>query len=179
MQANSAVAGFVKYYRDPARHPKRQYIGIVFNRNDTLPTPPNAARRRLLGMVAYKMPPTADLEVEKFGDLITGQSTGMPGNAEMGSGQPSTIREVPVEARGKTVLKNKKGEVERVIPTLRPGYQYRQANWEIGRAAERSAAALKVKPFKPRDRFAAWRKANVRKAKNAERRSMGRGGKKK
>jgi large subunit ribosomal protein L27 len=35
-----------------------------------------------------------------------------------------------------------------------------------------------VKPFVPGDRFAAWRKRNVRVAKNAERRAMGRGGKK-
>jgi hypothetical protein len=45
-------AGFVKYYRDPARHPKRQYIGVVFRREDALPTPANAVTRRRLNMVA-------------------------------------------------------------------------------------------------------------------------------
>jgi hypothetical protein len=56
---------------------------------------------------------------------------------------------------------------------------YRQANWEIGRAAERSKVAMAVKPFKPGDRFAAWRKRTVRKTKIAEKRAMGRGAKNK
>ena len=49
---------------------------------------------------------------------------------------------------------------------------YREANWEIGRAAER--AKVKVREFKPRDRWTAWRKATVRKSKIAEKRSLGR-----
>ena len=49
---HAAVAGYVKYYRDPARHPKRQYIGVVFNKEDKLPYPPGSARRRKLGLVA-------------------------------------------------------------------------------------------------------------------------------
>lgn len=56
--------------------------------------------------------------------------------------------------------------------------QYRQANWEIGRSAEFSEKAKAVVPFVRGDRFMAWRKAGKRKAANAERRSMGRGGKK-
>ncbi|KAH6846984.1 ribosomal L27 protein-domain-containing protein [Chaetomium sp. MPI-CAGE-AT-0009] len=49
---HAAVAGYVKYYRDPARHPKRQYIGVTFNREDTLPYPVSAPRRRKLNLVA-------------------------------------------------------------------------------------------------------------------------------
>ncbi|CAK7216925.1 hypothetical protein SCUCBS95973_002978 [Sporothrix curviconia] len=49
---HAAVAGYVKYYRDPQRHPDRQYIGITFERNDTLPYSPNAPRKRRLGLVA-------------------------------------------------------------------------------------------------------------------------------
>ncbi|CAK7203844.1 hypothetical protein SEUCBS139899_006593 [Sporothrix eucalyptigena] len=49
---HAAVAGYVKYYRDPLRHPDRQYIGVTFERNDTLPYSPNAPRKRRLGMVA-------------------------------------------------------------------------------------------------------------------------------
>jgi len=74
------------------------------------------------------------------------------------SAKESSIREVP----------RKKTE-ERTL-TLRPGYMYREANWEIGRAAER--AGVKVKEFKPGDRFAAWRKTNERKARNAEKKGM-------
>lgn len=106
-------------------------------------------------MLAYEMQEGSEDMV--VGDLTTGEET-------------STIRETPRESRGKVVLKSAKAKVTKVVPTLRPGYQYRQANWEIGRAAER--ANIKVEPFKPGDRFAAWRKKNIRVAKNAERRGM-------
>ncbi|KAK0728796.1 ribosomal L27 protein-domain-containing protein [Lasiosphaeria miniovina] len=49
---HSAIAGYVKYYRDPQRHPKRQYIGVVYDRNDKLPYPVGAPRKRKLGFVA-------------------------------------------------------------------------------------------------------------------------------
>lgn len=55
---------------------------------------------------------------------------------------------------------------------------YKEANWEIGRAAERSKAAMAVKPFVPGDRFAAWRKRTARAARAVERRALSRGGKK-
>lgn len=165
--------GYVKYYKDPLKHPKRQYIGVVFERAQTLPQPTHAVRRRRLGMLAYQMPPASASPLNSHiqGDLVTGPETGLSGNAERGSAQPSTIREQPREQRGKMVVKDRKtGEVLKVTPTLRPGYQYRAANWEIGRAAER--AAEKVQPFRPGDRFLAWRKTAARKAKNAERRGM-------
>lgn len=53
---------------------------------------------------------------------------------------------------------------------LRPGYQYRESNWSIGRAAER--AQVKVREYKRGDRFLAWRKLNARKARNAEKRAL-------
>lgn len=46
------MAGYVKYYRDPQRHPTRQYIGVAWRREDTLPYPRHAVRKRKLGMVA-------------------------------------------------------------------------------------------------------------------------------
>ena len=49
-------------------------------------------------------------------------------------------------------------------------YAYREANWQIGRAAER--AKVKVREFVPGDRFRAWRKSAARKAANAERRGL-------
>ncbi|KAL1847228.1 54S ribosomal protein L2 mitochondrial [Diaporthe australafricana] len=51
---HAAVEGYVKYYRDPQLHPTRQYIGVAFNRDDSLPYPKDAPRRRKLGMVAVK-----------------------------------------------------------------------------------------------------------------------------
>lgn len=162
--------GYVKYYKDPLKHPKRQYIGVVFERSQVLPQPPHAVRRRRLGMLAYQME-TPQVEAQLQGDLVTGAETGLGGNAGMGAGHPSTIREAPKENRGKVVVKDKiTGEVVRATPTLRPGYQYRAANWEIGRAAER--AGIRVTPFKPGNRFLAWRKAAARKARNAERRGL-------
>ncbi|EAA31755.1 hypothetical protein GE21DRAFT_1334406 [Neurospora crassa] len=59
---HAAVAGYVKYYRDPQLHPDRQYIGVVFNRNDKLPYPKDAPRKRKLGLVAV---PRKVEEVEK------------------------------------------------------------------------------------------------------------------
>lgn len=167
----------MRYYRDPARHPKRKFIGIVFEKNQQLPAPANAVRRRKLGMLAYQQP--AFYTEQNTGNLITGQQTGLPGNAGQGEAKSSTIREEPNASRAEKVVKERVGGevVERKL-TLRPGYQYRQANWEIGRAAERSKVALSVKPFRPGDRFAAWRKRSLRVARNAERRAMGRGGKK-
>ena len=49
---HAAIAGYVKYYRDPQRHPKRQYIGIVYNKEDKLPYPVGAPRKRKPGLVA-------------------------------------------------------------------------------------------------------------------------------
>lgn len=48
---HAAVEGYVKYYRDPERHPDKQYIGVAFNKEDTLPYPRNEPRRRKLNMV--------------------------------------------------------------------------------------------------------------------------------
>lgn len=69
------------------------------------------------------------------------------------------------------VVGARKGQEGRTL-TLRPGYMYREANWEIGRAAEK--AKVKVREFKPRDRWTAWRKTVARKAKNAERKGLSR-----
>jgi hypothetical protein len=142
--------GYVKYYKDPEKHPKRQYIGVTFERNQVLPLPRNSPRRRRLGMIATKMelPPvleTAELVVESNGSAV-------------------------VLAK-KSENKERKGEEGRNLQ-LRPGYMYREGNWEIGRAAER--AEVKVRAFKPRDRWTAWRKATVRNAKITEKKGLGR-----
>jgi large subunit ribosomal protein L27 len=147
-------SGYVKYYKDPEKNPKRQYIGVVFERDQVLPLPRNSPRRRRLGMVATKIElPIVEEKVEVRTDLV------VEGDGSTG---------VSVKQRPK---KERKGEEGRDLK-LRPGYMYREANWEIGRAAER--AKVKVKEFKPRDRWTAWRKSTIRKAKNAEKRGLGR-----
>lgn len=80
-------------------------------------------------------------------------------------------KEVKVLVKPVKVGKERKGEEGRNLQ-LRPGYMYREGNWEIGRAAER--AKVKVRDFVPRDRWTAWRKSGMRKGKNAEKRSLGR-----
>lgn len=49
----------------------------------------------------------------------------------------------------------KGGTVKRHLP-LRPGYMYREGNWEIGRAAD--YAGIKVEEWNRKDRWGAWRK---------------------
>jgi hypothetical protein len=83
----------------------------------------------------------------------------------------NTAEEVKVKRTKAQQRIFERGEEGRVL-TLRPGYVYRESNWEIGRAAER--AQIKVKEFKPRDRWAAWRKRSQRKAKAEEMRILGR-----
>lgn len=151
-------SGFVKYYKDPEKNPKRQYIGVVFERNQVLPLPRNSMRRRRLGLAASQMEfstmaETAVIEpAQKVEELQTEEGVVV----QQSSAPISNVQE-------------RKGEEGRVL-TLRPGYMYREANWEIGRAAER--AKIQVRDFKPRDRWTAWRKTKVRKAKNAEKRGL-------
>lgn len=171
---HAAAPGYVRYYRDPTRHPKRKYIGIVFEKDQNLPQPVHAARRRNLGMLAYQMP--ARVEEQIAGDL-----------AEDGD-SPTDVRQLPNTQRQSSVISTNppragKKAAEGIKLTLRPGYQYRQSNYEIGRSAERKEAAAQARgktsrvytQFKPGDRFAAWRKSSVRVARNNERRAMGRG----
>ncbi|TEY60146.1 hypothetical protein BOTCAL_0185g00090 [Botryotinia calthae] len=140
--------GFVKYYKDPERHPKRQYIGVVFKREQVLPLPRNTIRRRRLGMEVAKI---EEPEVEQAVEVEV------------------SLEGTEKEGKKEKKKKERKGEEGRNLQ-LRPGYMYREANWEIGRAAER--AKVKVRLYKPGDRWTAWRKANARKAKNAEKRGL-------
>ena len=141
--------GYVKYYKDPEKHPKRQYIGVVFNRDDPLPLPRNSVRRRRLGMVAAEMSTlSGNQDVEVVQDKLV---------------DDNTLKDAPKINR--TAVPEKQPAL-----TLGSGYMYRQANWEIGRAAER--ANIKVRSYKAGDRFLAWRKTSARKARNAERRGM-------
>lgn len=131
--------GYVRFYRDPLKHPSRRYIGVVFERGQTLPNPPNAARRRRLGMLAIKVDEAAnDLRIQQ-------------------DKSRAAVNNVVKKAYGREF-------------TLREGYSYREPNWQIGRAAEK--AGISVDPFRPGDRWMAWRKSTARKARVAEKRGM-------
>jgi large subunit ribosomal protein L27 len=57
---HAMATGYVKYYRDPAKHPDRKYIGVVFNRDETLPYPAHAERKRQLNMTTHTIQPVAE-----------------------------------------------------------------------------------------------------------------------
>ncbi|KAF2091043.1 60S ribosomal protein L2, partial [Saccharata proteae CBS 121410] len=162
--------GYVKFYRDPYLHPKRQYIGVVFSRNDTLPRAPHAARRRRLGLIAVPRNTRSEQDSFASGATAAGDAAGVAADLGVSGtkpGQEITVRDVP---------KKQRGRIPASELTLRPGYMYREANWQIGRTAER--AGIKTREFVPGDRFRAWKKryAGVRRA--AEKKQMARAGKK-
>ena len=150
-------SGYVRYYKDPRKHPKRQYIGVALEKDHTLPYPPNAARRRRLNMLPVALAPSTAPSADAVivADLTVGDSTV----------KPSTIKDTPREATRKALTL-----------TVGKGYAYREANWQIGRAAER--AGVKVKEFVPGDRWAAWRKSNARIQANVEKKRLRNAGKK-
>lgn len=54
------ATGYVKYYRDPALHPDRKYIGVVYDKADVLPYPIHAERKRRLNMTQHVIKPLAE-----------------------------------------------------------------------------------------------------------------------
>ncbi|KAF2465175.1 uncharacterized protein BDR25DRAFT_337124 [Lindgomyces ingoldianus] len=148
-------SGYVRYYRDPLKHPMRQYIGVVFEKHETLPYPPNAARRRRLGMLAVR----TQSEPETLeGQLVVGDFQG-------GDGMENNT-DITALPRDRTSSKL----------VMSRGYTFRETNWDIGRAAER--ANVQTKMFIPGDRWTAWRKSKARKEANAEKKRLRGAGKK-
>ena len=152
--------GYVCFYKDPETHPKRKYIGVVFERGMKLPVPRNKPRIRRLGLVARE---------RELGTL----ATATPPRVTSGKGDEGLEVGGVVEQDG--TLRQQDKRTRRKVPELkkmelRPGYQYRESNWYIGRAAER--AQVKVRDFKKDDRFLAGRKLNAGKKRNAEKRAL-------
>lgn len=142
--------GYVRYYRDPLKHPKRQYIGVVFDKNQTLPYPQNAARKRRLNMIPVTVDPVAEAQT-LVADLKLVDTAGDP--------ESNTAQ---AKATG--------------TPGLGRGYSYRESNWSIGRIAER--ANVQVKKFQPGDRWTAWQRSKARIARNMEQKKLRNAGKK-
>lgn len=80
-----------------------------------------------------------------------------------GAGGESSIRDSPRDGKSK-------------ILTMGRGYAYREANWQIGRAAER--ANVQVKEFVPGDRWTAWKRSQTRIKANEEKKRLRTAGKK-
>ncbi|RVX66446.1 hypothetical protein B0A52_09676 [Exophiala mesophila] len=130
-------SGYVRYYRDPARHPKRRYIGVALEKDgpgSQLPATPNAPTRRRLNMFATPMK-----EPQVFTVPVVSP--------------PETTQ--PIKSHGMTKYKPRV-----IIPTfLREGTN-REANSSIGREAERQN--VKVDGFDRKNRWQAWRKRATR-----------------
>ncbi|KAF2455590.1 ribosomal L27 protein-domain-containing protein [Lineolata rhizophorae] len=189
----AARAGYVQFYRDPLKHPKRQYIGVTFDRDDKLPYPPNAPRRRRLGMVATDSPSgppaesiaaSAAAEADMSGGnalvaAAAAQAHNSRGRDLMATG--TVAREVPRRLGrkgGRSVSYLDRGEDGMPLaPNARTRGMYREANWEIGRAAEREG--IKVKKWVPGDRWSAWRQRAKRRERAQQMSAMRSGGKKK
>jgi large subunit ribosomal protein L27 len=124
--------GYVRYYDDASTGPKkRRYIGVVFEKTDVLPYPPNAPRRRRLGMVAYSRQ-NGDAEGETISDA----------NLRLWERKDNTaIQGV-----------NKDGR----LLSMRSDYSFREYGWEIGKVMDE--AEKKIRPFDHKDRWVAWRK---------------------
>ncbi|KAI0903567.1 ribosomal L27 protein-domain-containing protein [Ustulina deusta] len=102
------ASGYVKYYRDPAKHPKRQYIGVVFDKADKLPYQPHAMRKRKLNMVAAPIPPP-QVQPELSASGIPNQVV------RQGLGRKPHPRD------------------ERIIKLVQDSsYAYREENWRLG-----------------------------------------------
>lgn len=153
----AAERGYVRYYLDPELRVDRKYIGIALDKEGKLPTPRNApSRRRLNKVFAPRLPDRVVAEAQAQGET---QGEG----ATVTAGEPaSTAGGVPGAP-------------------LRPGYMYREGNWQIGRAAEK--AGITVEPFNRKNRWLAWRRRQAKaemakKMKSLKGKSKGRGKKK-
>ncbi|OOF94386.1 hypothetical protein ASPCADRAFT_51644 [Aspergillus carbonarius ITEM 5010] len=149
----ASEAGYVRYYLDPERHSERKYIGVVFEKDGKLPVPRNAPSRRRLGRVGVKF------EVEEEGDVAGVGSNQMKGDlvAEVGN-------------EGTVVGSVAKEEMDGGALQLRPGYMYREANWVIGRAAEK--AGITAKAYRRKNRWLAWRKRTAKSERMAQMKSL-------
>jgi hypothetical protein len=135
-------AGYVRYYLDPEKHSKRRFIGVVFDKEDKLPYPRNAPSRRQLNMVTVPM----QEHVEFQSDLS------------------ATVDQDGVRINDVEAVNAASG------PQLRPGYMWREANWQIGRSAEK--AGITSVGYDRRNRWLAWRKREQRAERAAQMKSM-------
>lgn len=83
----------------------------------------------------------------------------------------TTAERLSADAEALAKVKITKQEIAERIRRLKPGYMYRESNWEIGQAADRTKN--NVRAFKPGDRWLAWKKKTIARARSAEKRRLG------
>ena len=153
--------GYVRYYRDwvqrngtghgglgggvVGRGMERRFIGIVYEKDEELPRRRGAATRRRVGLIAAPMPERA--ETQNSPAALPPQPSSLPSKSKSRSSTAPPMK-------------------------LKSGYMYRLSNAEIGRTAERENIKSKVRPYRPGDRFLAWRKRKARIAADIERRGL-------
>lgn len=148
----ATAPGYVRYYKDPARNPKKKYIGVALKkegRGSVLPTPQNAATRRRLGMYLTPMAVKGD---RAFLEMHLSASS--PGRREDENVQRGEAREGEGEAQRDEEVQEK--QVKKVHPRPNFNYDSREGNWSIGRTAEKKG--IKVREYDHGDRWLAWRK---------------------
>ncbi|KAK2060638.1 ribosomal protein L27 [Colletotrichum caudatum] len=127
---HAMATGYVKYYRDPARHPDRKYIGVVFNKDDVLPYPTHAERKRKLNMSAHLIAKPVETP------------------AISASGIPTQIVRPSVRtAKGASTGPAK-------VLKLRDDYSYREDNWRIGRLVKLHVGGMSRKAKMRQRRYA-------------------------
>ena len=172
--------GYVVFYRDPEQlslgvgapgygggevvgrrkvREQRRYIGVVMERGETLPRGRGVPRRRRLGLEAREMSTLAQQQDE--GTVV--------GDVVPETGDDAVMRQNTGEMRAKVPEAKQLG--------LRPGYMYREANWQIGRVEDKKRKEVRV--YQKGDRFLAWRKRTRRMKLAAEKRTLRGRGKKK
>ncbi|KAL0943191.1 mitochondrial 54S ribosomal protein bL27m [Colletotrichum truncatum] len=127
---HAMASGYVKYYRDPARHPDRKYIGVVFNKDDVLPYPQHAERKRKLNMSAHP--------ISKPVETPAVSASGIP---------TQIIRPAPRTAKGAPT------QPARVLK-LRDDYSYREDNWRVGRLVKLRIGGMSRKAKMRQRRYA-------------------------
>ena len=176
--------GYVCFYSDEERYPGRKYIGVVFERGQSLPVGRGEKRRRRLGMWGREMSSLAGLgEGQGQGHLLLPDSSQSPEEAAASSTAESTgddnnklfnttttpptiIQQPPKEQpEEEAVPPQRKAQIK-----LQKNYSYREANWEIGRAAE--YAGVQVEKYNRKDRFRAWRKRTERRKEEMEKKAL-------
>ena len=144
--------GFVRYYRDPARHPTRKYSGVVFSQADRLPYPAQAPRRRRLGRE-----PVAMREIAR---------TRGGGGEELGMdlGVDGRPRKRALIVKGMSWLPVQKGSP----PALRKeGWRFQETGASLGRTPERIGVV--EHGFAANNRWLAWKRRAARKERGAAR----------
>ncbi|KAL3295705.1 ribosomal protein L27 [Colletotrichum asianum] len=131
---HAMASGYVKYYRDPARHPDRKYIGVVFNKDDVLPYPTHAERKRKLNMAAHP--------ISKPVETPAVSASGIP---------TQIVRAAPRTTKGVAT------QPPRVLK-LRDDYSYREDNWRIGRLVKLKTGGMSRKA---RFRHKRWAKEKM------------------